>query len=535
MKLATRLALTLLVTALPLTAGLVALRAHAARSAELDALVEYAHTRMEGGGRELCEADPEYFQDPPARPPDDRRFGGPNRRDPRDFGPRDPGAREVEPREGRPMRPFDGPGGPRGPRARGEPSDPMSMPMRGGPPPGSRIELWAYNPDYRSDNPAAPPLDAALRAELERGATVASARFDVPARGQMPARHGTQAAVRMDWNTGPCAIVLARRYEEIDEETAAFDRYVVPALLAGMLVLVTLFAFLPFVRRVRELTAGVHRSAASGYADPVGATGDDELSELGRAFDAAGGRVRGQIEQLERRERSLRAFVENTTHDVMLPLTVLQGHLVALERRAAAAETVDPVRVREAQEEAHYLGALLENLGAAARLEADELPIQRYRMSLNRLVERAVSRQSTIARGKGVELEHAVPGEEIEVDADVTLFERAVSNLVHNAVRYGREGGHVAVVLEVDGGEFVVRVLDDGPGVSDEELARLAERSYRTEEARRRHPTGTGLGLSIAKEICERHGFSFRLRRADVGGLEVALRGPLARDDDGGA
>jgi len=184
--------------------------------------------------------------------------------------------------------------------------------------------------------------------------------------------------------------------------------------------------------------------------------------------------------------------------------------------------------VREAQEEAHYLGALLENLGAAARLEADEVPLALHRMSLNRLVERAVSRQTTIARGRGVELVHALPGEEVEVLADVTLFERAVSNLVQNAVRYGREGGHVAVVLEIDGADFVVRVLDDGPGVADEELARLAERSYRTEAARRRHPTGTGLGLSIAKEVCERHGFRFQLKRAEVGGLEAILRGPIA-------
>ncbi len=510
MKLATRLSLTLLLTAVPLTAGLVFVRERAARAAELDALVDYARGRMESGGREACEEDPEFFQDPPARLPGERRFGA--------GGPRDPLGL--------------GPGGPNGPRARAREGrlDPLPPRAGAGPGPGgTRFELWGYNPDLRSDNPLAPKLDGELRAELERGAAIASRPFEMPERAGLPRRGGLEAAVRMAWDTGPCAIVLARRIDMAGAGPLAFDRYGVPALLAGVLVLVTLFAFLPFVRRVRELTAGVRRSAASGYAEPVGASGSDELSELGRAFDAAGTQVRDQISQLERRERSLRAFVENTTHDVMLPLTVLQGHLVALERRAAAHEVPDPARVREAQEEAHYLGALLENLGAAAKLEADELPLQRYRMSLNRLVERAVGRQATIARGKGIDLVHALPGEEVEVEADVTLFERAVSNLVHNAVRYGREGGHVAVVLEVDGDEFVVRVLDDGPGVSDEELARLHERSYRTETARRRHPTGTGLGLSIAKEICERHGFGFQLRRAEVGGLEAILRGPRAQ------
>jgi signal transduction histidine kinase len=330
----------------------------------------------------------------------------------------------------------------------------------------------------------------------------------------------------MNWDTGPCALVIARRVDLPGAGPGAFDRYGLPALLATALVATMMLAFGPIVRRVRELTAGVQRSAASGYAETVPESGSDELSELGRAFNAAGAQVRGQIERLERRERSLRDFVENTTHDVMLPLTVLQGHLVALERRAAAGGVADVARLREAQEEAHYLGSLLENLGAAARLEAEEMPLARDRFSLNRVVERAVGRQTTIARGKGVDLVHALPGEEIEAEGDVTLFERAVSNLIHNAVRYGRDGGHVAVVLEVDGDEFVLRVLDDGPGVSDEDLARLAERSYRTEAARRRHPTGTGLGLAIAKEVCERHGFGFALRRAEAGGLEAILRGP---------
>ncbi len=518
MRLAARLALTLLVTAVPLTLGLVFVRERASRAAELDALVDYARGRMESGGRDACEEAPEDFQDPPRRL-GGGRFGPPGGRDPLGLGPgRGPDAGRV-----------GGPVGGNGVRPqRGRSPRPELMPMLAAPG-ASRFELWAYNQDFRSDNPSAPLLDAALRAELAVGAEFASSSFTLPERNGLPLRGGVQALVRMPWEGGPCALVLARRINLADTTAERFDRFIAPALLAAALVLTTLFAFLPFVRRVRDLKVLVQRSAASGYADPVGARGHDELSELGRAFDAAGSAVRGQLDRLEQRDRSLRAFVENTTHDVMLPLTVLQGHLTALERRAVAGEPTDPARVREAQEEAHYLGALLENLGAAARLEADELPLALHCMSLNRLVERAVGRQTTIARGRGVELVHALPGEELLVEADVTLFERAVSNLVQNAVRYGKEGGHVAVVLEIDGPEFVVRVLDDGPGVADEELARLAERSYRTEAARRRHPTGTGLGLSIAKEVCERHGFGFQLRRADTGGLEAVLRGPIAR------
>ena len=87
-------------------------------------------------------------------------------------------------------------------------------------------------------------------------------------------------------------------------------------------------------------------------------------------------------------------------------------------------------------------------------------------------------------------------------------------------------GGHVAVVLEPDGDRFRLRVLDDGPGVPDDALARLTERSYRADDARTRSPGGQGLGLSIAREVAQRHGFETTLRRSDAGGLEVELQGP---------
>ena len=152
----------------------------------------------------------------------------------------------------------------------------------------------------------------------------------------------------------------------------------------------------------------------------------------------------------------------------------------------------------------------------------------RHRLSLSQLVERAVARQQRIARARGIELAHAVPEAPIEIEADGTLMEQALSNVIQNAVRYNREGGHVAVVLEESTGRFTLRVLDDGPGVAPDELARLTERSYRSEAARARHPSGLGLGLSIARDVLERHGYELALVPGAHRGLEVCFSGPVA-------
>jgi signal transduction histidine kinase len=207
-------------------------------------------------------------------------------------------------------------------------------------------------------------------------------------------------------------------------------------------------------------------------------------------------------------------------------LTVLQGHLTRMRNELARGTVPERETVREALEESHYLASLVQNLGAAAKLEGGEPQVRTDPFSWNALVERVILRHKTIAAEKGVELDYAVPAEDVRAQGDVTLVEQALSNVVHNAVRYNKSGGHVAVLLEAKDGRFSVRAFDDGPGVPERELARIAERSYRTDAARARHPDGMGLGLSIAKDVAERHGFELTLKKSDAGGLEVEICGP---------
>lgn len=153
--------------------------------------------------------------------------------------------------------------------------------------------------------------------------------------------------------------------------------------------------------------------------------------------------------------------------------------------------------------EAHYIGSLIHNLGIAAKLDTPAPVLQRTRVDLAALVERLVSRHRPTARGLGVSLDRAAPTSPVIVHADVTLLEQAVGNLVYNAVRYHRSGGHVAVVVELEGtAGFILSVIDDGPGIPEEDLARVIERGSRGDQARTRAPDGRGLG-------CTSHSKSF--------------------------
>jgi len=144
------------------------------------------------------------------------------------------------------------------------------------------------------------------------------------------------------------------------------------------------------------------------------------------------------------------------------------------------------------------------------------------------LVRRVVARHRPIARELGVAIESAVPEGALEVLGDVTLIEQAASNVTYNAIRHNRPGGHVAVILErAPGARFVLRVIDDGPGIPESERARIAERGVRGNEARTRAPEGQGLGLHIAYRAAELHGFALTLAPSEHDGLEVSLEGPV--------
>lgn len=379
----------------------------------------------------------------------------------------------------------------------------------GGRPPGPGprgYELFAYAADGTSPAINAPPLPSAALSTfwtgLGRGLQL---RFDIG-------------------GAGDCAVGLVRmppRPGQLRDQLVAVA-LVVLSVLGGVWI-----AAGPVIARMRRLADAVRRSAASTYDQPVSTEGDDEVASLAQAFNDAGATVKAHLHDVQAREETLRKFVADTTHDVAIPMSVLQGHLSSLEgtldgigdAKAAARGHVD-----HAIREAHYITSLLRNLAVATKLGDTSAPLAVGPVNLASLVERVVGRHRPLARASHVEVAFAVPEEPLVLQTDATLLEQALSNLVDNAVRYNVPGGHVAVVLDSAGADgFVLTVADDGPGVSASELASLTQRWFRGSEARTRRPDGKGLGLAIASEACERLGLRLAFDRPPEGGLKATI------------
>jgi signal transduction histidine kinase len=496
MTLRRRLVFTLLAAAVPLAGALVLVRIQLMQRASQEMARGFIEASLSEGGRELCEADPVAFGESGGRRRLSSRSGD---HPPGDHPPEEP-----------PRRP---------------PTDARRPPSRGddhrGGRPHFRPRLYAFDATYHAADPSAPALPEPVRLALERDAELASERRE----------DGTLlVAARMSWNEGPCAIIAIvsptwwRPLPPADQLTSW-------GILGAGLVLAAWLSAGPVVKRIHLLTDDVRRSAAGQYADSVRVLGSDEITGLARAFNDAAGQVRSHIVSIQDREETLRAFLANTTHDVMLPLTVLQGHLARLKELGREPDVAQTVTA--AAEEADYMGSLLQNLTAAAKLETGAPLIEQHDVDLGGIVERVVHRHARLASARRVEIGHAVPEAPVHVQGDVTLLEQAVGNLVQNAVRHNVEGGHVAVVLDADGPDgFILRVADDGPGVAPADLPRLGERRFRTEEARQRHPEGLGVGLSIVRSVAERHGFALAFSASEPSGLTVELRGGARRQEN---
>ncbi len=521
MKLRPRLALTVMLVTLPLIAGLAWARSSMAHTGAVDALTRLTVQRMLNGGREDCERWPTTW---PMPSPMSGFMGGGK-------GPSGDEAGEAH-GAGRGF----GLGGENASRRMQMPTfeerqERMQAMMRGESPGqkahmrmGPAVEFFAYGSDFQSQNSNAPVLAAELITGLQAGATVVN---QVQSEA---AQEALEVVVRMEWSDdpdSPCAFVLARQLGPLNP---GMDQEL---LLGGLLLIAVMLMTLTLsagtvVARARRLTRGVQEAAISHYSEPILVEGHDEISELAVAFNAAGGHCRAHMDLLEQRERSLREFVEGTTHDVMLPLTVLQGYLAGLAQNAS----IDQADViRSAMEEAQYTTSLIKNLSTAATLEAEGVAIRQDAVDCVDLCERVIARHLPVAHAKGVDLEAVLPGEPVRVLGDMTLLEQALGNLVHNAVRYVDAPGRVALTLSVQSPGFVLSVLDDGPGIPEAELKHLTERRWRADSARTRHPAGGGLGLSIANEIILRHGMQLTLGRApEFGGLAASIRGQLAPD-----
>ena len=329
-------------------------------------------------------------------------------------------------------------------------------------------------------------------------------------------------------------LVYVRGVTSITEAEASFAVTVRFALiLFPLLIVVTALIGYRFTRRtllpVRRITETVQKIRADGdLSRRVGMpetgrkgmpeTGNDavtgkfsarrksrdEIARLAETFDG----MLGEMEEAFEREKR---FTSDVAHELRTPVAVILAQCgeclrdeTLPERQRQELEVIE----RKAREISDTIGSLL----FLTRADQGRQALQREMVNIGELTRLAAAQEEFLAeeREQDVEIVCEMP-EELWVFVDETLYIRMISNLISNAVFYGRKKGHVWISLREENGRVVGSVRDDGIGISREDLPHIWERFYRADSARS-EGNHSGLGLPLVQWIVEAHGGRIRVR-----------------------
>ena len=214
-----------------------------------------------------------------------------------------------------------------------------------------------------------------------------------------------------------------------------------------------------------------------------------------------------EIESLNEREAYRREFLGNVSHELKTPLFTVQGYLLTLMEGAANDKEVRNRYLERANIGVERLASIVKDLDMISKLESNELNIQVEPFNILEVVQNVFDLFEMKIKKKNMVLRfdkfYEFP---IYVLGDPEKIEQVLINLIVNAIKYGEIGGTVMVSVESSKeNKVLLKVIDNGEGIKEENISRIFERFYRVDKSRSRDQGGSGLGLAIVKHIIEAH------------------------------
>ena len=272
------------------------------------------------------------------------------------------------------------------------------------------------------------------------------------------------------------------------------------------------------IRPVRKMAETTSRISPSNLHERLERSGlPSELSDLAATFN-------GMLDRLEDSFVRLSRFSSDIAHELRTPLQNLRGEAeVALSKEREPGEYQD--LLGSFLEEYQRLSNLIDRLLFLARAEDPQTQIQREELYLKKELELLQEFYGLSAGESGVALRVEAP-EGLRADLDRSLFQRAVGNLVENALKHTPVGGSVFLKTSIGEGNVRVEVSDTGKGIPPEQISRVFDRFYRVDPSRSSSSGGAGLGLSIVKSIMDLHAGTVEIRSEPSKGTSVILLFP---------
>ena len=212
-----------------------------------------------------------------------------------------------------------------------------------------------------------------------------------------------------------------------------------------------------------------------------------------------------EILALKRAAKYRREFLGNVSHELKTPIFNIQGYIHTLIDGALEDPNVNKKYLLRTSKSIDRLISIIEDLEILANLESEELLMDVTDWDLIDLVNELFEFFEIKSSEKNIKLSLDSNFDSLFVFADKEKINQVLLNLISNSIKYGKDEGSITIKIEKKEKNTLIHVVDDGIGISSENISRVFERFYRVDKGRSRSQGGTGLGLAIVKHIIEAH------------------------------
>ena len=311
-----------------------------------------------------------------------------------------------------------------------------------------------------------------------------------------------------------CYLYVILESEQYDEIAAMLaESYIIKNSMLGLAIMIIatlllgLLVFRWLTHRLRSVTSTVVAFEHGQLDKRVDVASEDEIGKLGTSFNQMADTLVANMEEIKQLDRLRRELIANVSHDLRSPLASIQGYLETIQHKDKQLSDQERSRYYDiVLRNTRKLGNLISELFELSKLDAKNVQPDLEPVSLAELAQDLVAQFQPIAQEKQIKLTAHLPDEPLKlVNADIALMERAISNLIDNAIKNTPSGGAVTITPSNSTSKVNIEISDTGIGISDEQISRIFDRFYQVDSSRS-PGTGAGLGLSIAQKILELHG-----------------------------